>query len=325
MANGIINVPGMKGQFDKQIDKMILEGYTKYPREYPKLAKTMTNQPGRQYTEAQITGLGAVREMADGAGVEFDTIAEGNKHSIWYRQFGLGFQVTQQTLEDELHGMVMKAASNLGEQHAFRTDLDFMTMFAYGDTSSVVTSWDGKAPFADNHVTLKSGDTINNIGSNDLSETTLQAAFDYFYSDLVSEEGLPIDVNPNMLLVSSKNRWTAMRLMNQITGVTVLDAVGNTTGVQNDNDNVVNPKNGYLNAPYSVMTSRILSRLLAIKNEDAWFLLDSKKIQTLLLWKRQFTRKQFVDDMTDNVVVKGTMRYGVGVMDYKPMYGAFIA
>jgi hypothetical protein len=109
--------------------------------------------------------------------------------------------------------------------------------------------------------------------------------------------------------------------MNQLTGVTVVEA----NGVTNNNDNKMNPKNGYLEAPYKVMTSRILSRLFTAKGDDenSWFLLDSKKIQTMLLWKRQFTRKQFVDDLTDNVVVKGTMRYGVGVMDYKPMYGSF--
>jgi len=321
MAN-LINVPGMPKQFDKTIDKMTLEGYAKYPREYSALAKTVTNVKGRQYTAAQITGLGAVREMVDGAGVEFDTITEGHKKSIYFKQFGLGFQVTPQTLEDELFDMVLKAAGNLGEQHAFRTDLDFFTLFAYGNDSATVTAWDGLAPFADNHATLKSGDTINNIGAADLSETSLKTAFDYFYSNLVSEEGLPIAVNPDMLLVPSTQRWAAMQLMNQITGVTVVEA----NGVQNNNDNQVNPKNGYLEAPYKVMTSRILSRLLAARgagSTNSWFLLDSKKIETMLIWKRQFTRKQFMDDLTDNMVVKGTMRYGVGVMDYKPMYGSF--
>lgn len=322
MANGIINVPGVKGQFDKTIDKMVLEGYAQYPREYSKLAKVLNKQPGRSYTEAQITGLGAVREMADGAGVEFDTIAEGNKHSIFYKQFGLGFQVTQQTLEDELHGMVMKAANNLGEQHAYRTDLDFFTLFSHGNDANMVKSWDDKAPFANNHVTLKSGDTINNIGAADLSETSLQAAFDYFYGGLVSEEGLPLNVNPDMLLVPSSQRWKAMQLMNQMTGVTVIEA----DGVTNNNDNQMNPKNGYLEAPYKVMTSRILTKLFATRSATyrGWFLLDSKKIQTMLIWKRQFTRKQFIDNMTDNQVVKGTMRYGVGVMDYKPMFGSFV-
>lgn len=321
MANNIINVPGLPKQFDKTIDKMVLEGYAMYPREYPKLAKVMSNLKGRQYTASQITGLGGVREMVDGSGVEFDTISEGNKKSIYYKQYGLGFQVTQQTLEDELFDMILKAAGNLGEQHAFRTDLDFMTLFAFGDDAATVTAWDGKAPFADDHLTLKSGDTIDNLGAADLSETSLQAAFDYFYSNLVSEEGLPISVNPDTLLVPSTQRWKAMQLMGQITGVTVVEA----NGVTNDNDNKMNPKNGYLEAPYKVMTSRILSRLLAtrVSKGNSWMLLDSKKIETMLLWKRQFTRKQFVDDLTDNLVVKGTMRYGVGVMDYKPMYGSF--
>jgi hypothetical protein len=322
MANNIINVPGMPKQFDKTIDKMVLEGYAKYPREYSKLAKVMTNVKGRQYTAAQITGLGAVREMVDGAGVEFDAIAEGHKKSIFFKQYGLGFQVTQQTLEDELFAMIMKAAGNLGEQHAFRTDLDFFTLFAYGNDAATVTAWDGKAPFANNHVTLKSGDTINNLGAADLSETSLQAAFNYYYSNLISEEGLPIDVNPDTLLVPSTQRWKALQLMNQITGVTVVEA----NGVTNNNDNTVKSGGGYLEAPYKVMTSRILSRLLAARgagNLNSWFLIDSKKIETMLIWKRQFTRKQFVDDLTDNVVVKGTMRYGVGVMDYKPMYGSF--
>lgn len=321
MAN-LTGVGAVPLQFDKTIDKMVLKSYVEYTPEYTSFAKVVNGVKGRVYTEAQIAGLGYVQEKADGSGVELDVIKDGHKHSIYFKEYGLGFAVTRNTLEDELHGLIKKAAQNLGKQFAYRTDLDYWTHMAYGNDPAITTAWDGLAPFANNHTTLKSQQTINNVGAADLSETSLQAAFDYFYSGVYTAEGIPAFVNPDTLIVPSTNWEEARRLANQLTSVTQIVADMPT----NNNINSVHATRGLLESPYSVFTSRILSQLLAIRGEvyeDAWFLVDKKELDIRLIWKRMFDRKQFTDPKTDNFEVKATSRYGIGWMDYIAAYGSF--
>lgn len=322
MPGNLTNVASLPLQFQKEIDKMVMKSYTDYEREYPKIAKVVSekNFVGRQYTEAQIAGVGPVQEKGDGEGVVYDTLAEGNKHSVFAREFGLGFQVTRATLEDQLFGQVLKAVEVMGKQFAYRTDLDVMSNLAFGDNDSVVKAWDGKAPFASNHATLKSGHTINNTASDDLSETSLQKAFEYFFGSIYSAEGIPQSLTPNVLIVPARLYFRASQLLYQKLGVTALTA----ELPANMNDNQVNPSNKYV-SPYQVMSSRLLNDLLGTGDEESWFLADSKALDVRLLWKRPFKKEQQTDFQTDNLMIKGTMRYAVGTFDYTGAYGSFAA
>lgn len=305
-------------QFEKDIDKHIKEGYALYSGEWDKIAKKMDAPAGKEHTVAQYTGLGAVKEIGEGTGVEFDVPAEGHKHSIGYTSYGLGFQITQEMVEDTLNKeMVNKLSKSLGEQSRLRQDQDFFKMLALGDGTTYRAAWDQKALFANNHVTLKSGDTINNLGASSLTETSLEAAFQYFYQGLVSEEGIPLNVNPDLLIIPIGGHFTAYQLMNQTRGVT---DVTNTS--ENTNDNKMNPSNGYV-SPYRLFGSKVLQQLMSAAGIDGWFLADSKALALHFLWKRKFKTESGDDFNTGNALFKGTMRYGVGISDYKGIYGSF--
>lgn len=319
----LVNRDNYPLQFERSITRMVKEAYAKYSSEYEKVARIMTAEKGRKWEMAQVTGLGAVREVPEGAGVEFDTPKEGHSHYIEYFKTGLGYQVTEEMAQDDVHGVMLpKLSQSLGEQHRYRQDLDFWRLFALGNGTSFRSAWDGGAAFKADHTTLKSGTIIDNIATDALSETSLQAAFQYFYTGLVSEEGIPLDINPDMLIVSKAKHFTAYQLLNQTTGVTALTADLPT----NNNDMTTNPANGYV-SPYKLMGSKILAQLVAATSglSDCWFLVDSKKLEAFFLWKSKFKLESGDDFRTGNALFKGTQRYGVGWGDYKAAYGSFVA
>ena len=308
-------------QFERNITRMVKEGFNLYEPEYQMVARIMNAGRDRKYQMAQFTGLGQVREIPEGSAVEFDLPAEGHNHLIEFAKNGLGFQVTEEMAQDTLHPMMLSNLStSLGEQHAYRQDLDFWRLFVNGDSTTYRTTWDGLAPFANNHVTLKSGDTINNVTNVSLTETSLQAAFDYYREGtLVSEEGIPLRIVPDMLIIGKGNHVTAYQLMNQMMGVT--DVTQNSA---NMNDMTTNAENGYV-APYKMLGSKVLQQLITARGiTDAWFLIDSKMIEAFFLWKSRFRLESGEDFKTGNALFKGTQRYGHGWGDYKAMYGSFV-
>lgn len=315
----LINRDAFPLQFERNITRMVNEGYALYDAEWNKVTKPMNAERGNKYEMAQFTGLGAVRELPEGSGVEFDTPVEGHRHSISFLKYGLGYQITEEMANDTLNPAMLNAlARSLGEQHRYRQDLAYWRMFAQANATTYRTAWDAKAICANDHVTLKSGTTIDNLASAALSETALQAAFQYFYTQVVSEEGIPLNINPDMLIVGKDKHFTAMQLMNQTTGVTVIA----DNGVTNNNDNKVNPSNGYV-SPYSVMASKVLAQLATIYGTDPWFLVDSKQMDAMFIWKSKFKLESGDDFRTGNALFKGTQRFGVGFGDYKAVYGSF--
>jgi len=314
--------------FERQINDKLKEGYVKYTPEYKDLAKVIAAPAGREYQTFVTSGIGMPRELAEGAGVEFDDFKEGNRQFIYYTTYGLGFQVTWQMVQDAIFKEAINdMATSLGEMHAFRKDLDFWRLFAEANATTYRKGPDGLAVCANNHVTIKSGQTINNLASAALADTSLQTAFEYALGAgasgnyLVAENGLPLRLTFDTLLVGPQLAIKAMQLLNQMYGV-----VGTSpfTAASNYNENTMNPKNGYV-SPYKVKSSLALGQLLQAGSSIAksWFLVDSKNLKAVILNKQDYTTKSWEDDRSGNLSTKGFMRYGMGWLDYKAVYGSF--
>jgi phage major head subunit gpT-like protein len=287
---------------DKAIDKTFLDALANTESEYQKLAKQEAALPGESIVESEISGLGNLNEVPEGGRVDYDLPEEGHKKARYYTNFGLGFQVTEQMIQDEVHDKIMKMPAALGEAAVQKINVEFFDLFNSGFSGEL--AWDGKAIFADDHVTLKSGDTIANEPSSgsDLSETTLQAAFEYF-DKLKTESGYPMYLTPQTLLVPVEERWMAMKLMS---GDRVL-------GSANNDPLTTNPSAGMVPG-WTVMVSRYLT------DEDAWFLLSDKH-DFRLVFKKKPTQEKSDDFDTGNRLYKVTTRFAKFCNQYKGAYG----
>jgi len=297
----ITNTKIFGNSLDKTISKIFFDDYAAHPSEFDRIAHIGNAPAGHDYTESELSPLGALYEVPEGTGVQFDLPAEGNKVTRYYTKYGLGFQITEEMMKDDLHQQFKQMPRMLAKSAAQKRETVFWDLFNRGFTYH--TAWDGKYIFASDHTTLKSGDTISNTGTAaSLSETSLQAAFEY-YDNLVDEAGNPILMQPNMLIVPTALRYTAGQLMKNMMNI----------GSANRDLNTVNPENGMVN-PYQLHISRYLT------SDTAWFLLAPEH-DFRFLWKEQPVVDSSDDFLTNNALFKVMMRFTTFVNRYKGAYG----
>lgn len=297
----ITNTKIFGNNLDRDISKIYFDEYTKYMSEFDKVAHISNAPAGNHITESELSPLGDLYEVPEGTGVQFDLPAQGNKVTRYYTKYGLGFQITEEMMKDDLQQQFKQMPKMLGKSAAQKRETVFWDLFNRGFT--VHTAWDGKYLFADDHTTLKSGDTIDNKGTAAaLSETSLQAGFEYFDS-LVDEAGNPIFMQPNMLIVPKELRFTAGQLTKNLMNI----------GSTNRDLNTINPGNGMVN-DYTVHISRYLT------SSTAWFLLAPEH-DFRFVWKEQPVIDSSDDFFTNNALFKVMTRFAAFMNSYKGAYG----
>lgn len=308
-------------QYDREIANMFYGQYADLPSEFDKIAKIETFPKGRYLSNAELSPLGGLRQMAEGEDIPFDVPAEGHKKTIQTVKFGLGFGLTEEARDDDLHGQIMKVPQSLARSARASIEENFFNLFNNGFSTTL--AWDGVAVFANSHATLKSGNTINNYAAADLSQTSLEAAFEY-YDGLVDEAGMKLLVKPDKLLIPTKLKWVANDLLkasgrvwdytSRAGGYVTVGAGDSVAPAQGPLLNTVNPSNGLVD-DWSIFVSHYLT------DEDAWFLLGKEHGFTFY-WKKKPTMASSDSFSNDSRLYKVTMRFAPTVWDYKASYGS---
>jgi len=316
-----MSAPMNRGSFplqtDREIAKMFYSAYADLPTEWTKVAKVETFPKGRYLSNAELSPLGSLNRMGEGEEIMFDTPAEGHKKTISAIKFGLGFQVTEEMLDDDLQDQVAKMPQSLARSASYCVEQNFFNLFNNG--FSTETAWDGLSVFNASHVTTKSGTTINNLGTADLSDISLKAAFEY-YDKLVDEAGFPIAMRPNKLLIPYAQKWVANDLLKATGRVWDYTDMGKglvgaaTFAGDGPLMNGLNPSNGIVDG-WSIQTARYLT------DDDAWFLLAPEHGFTFY-WKKQPKVSSSDSFGTGSKLYKVTTRFAPTVWDYKGSYGS---
>jgi hypothetical protein len=299
----ILNSAAFPKHLDGDINKIFFDDFEQYARDYLEVAKIETAPPGGHYTEAELSGLGHLETKTEGNSITFDVPVEGNEKTIYYTTYAKGFQITEEGMADDLFGNFKKLPAKLSKSAAIRPDVVFFNhVFNNGFVSS--TAWDGNFIFDTDHTQLYTG--LANLANepttaSDLSETSLQEAYEYYWG-VEDEAGMPMYLDPEILLVAPQNTWMVNNLYKS----------SGMVGSANNDINTVNPSNGVIS--WRPFVSRFLT------DTDAWFLL-SKQRDCRLYWKKQATLESADDFYTGNALFKVTMRFGVGVFDWRTMYG----
>ena len=297
----ITNTKIFGNNLDRDISKIFFDDYRDYPAEHNKVAKISPAPAGNDYTESELSPLGDLKTVLEGQGVEFDIPAQGNKVTRYYTKYGLGFQITEEMYKDDLQQQFKKMPSKLAKSAAQKKETVFWDLFNRGFSTHL--AWDGQYIFDTDHSTIKSGDTISNDGTAAaLSETSLQAGFEYFDA-LVDEAGNPIMIQPNMLIVPKELRFTAGQLTKNMMNI----------GSANRDLNTVNQNNQMVDA-YSLFISRYLT------SSTAWFLM-SPEHDFRMMWKQQPVLDSTDDFLTNNALFKVFMRFTAFCNMYKGSYG----
>lgn len=292
-------------QLDKTIDKMFYGQMKRREKYYTSIFTEETAPRGAEYTEATITELGLPREIGEGRGVEFDVPAEGNKITRYYTKWGLGAQVTEEMIQDELHGKWKQIPLSLADSMIERQEFLAAAVLDGGFSSATSSGEDGLALFADNHATLKGAVTIDNLFTGDLSPSTLQGAFSYG-DTLVGENGFIRPRKVVGVVCHPSQRWVIndiLKAENRVYTLTDIDKGYVASGVVASGANTMNPlnpKNGFV-SDWKVYMNPYLT------DQDAWYVLY-EGYELRAFWKKRPSLESDGDFQTGNKVYKTTMR-----------------
>lgn len=300
-------------QTDREIAKMLMKEYMDEPSTYDIIAKIADFPKGRYYSEAEISGLGPLSAMGEGEAITFDVPVEGHKKTIQTVKFGKGFQHTDEMKTDELFDMVAKMAPTLARSAAFCREQNFWNAcFNNGFAGGGATAWDAQ-PIFGTHTLMKDGGTISNVGAADLSDTSLRAAFDHF-ANLKDEAGMPVYIDPDLLIIPYQLRYMANDLL-KATGRVWDSPAGTMANSEKHFANSLNPS-------FNMVPKWDYKDVRYITDADSWFLVSKKHSDARFYWKKKPTVSSSDDFATDNTLYKLIMRFAAAVYDWKGMYGS---
>ena len=317
--------------------------------EYDKVLNVQSAPSGPHYYQSEITGLDSLpQEIAENDGVVYAVPVEGNPIMRRYRQFGLGYMITDLMLKDELYGKMKKLPADLAKAMRVLNDIEGLRLFneaelngTFGTAPGIAEVKDGKALCAGlGHSLLNdvmafqqdgatgAGDAntdaakLYNIPSTaaDLSDITFAAAQEY-YKQMVDENGFPMRLMPDKLIVNYADASIAHRLRTQQYGGSGgdysggLGAVVTTSGAAENAHmlNLANPSNGFYDG-WNVVESRFL-------DDDRWFMTAAVDDGPGFYWKEQPKQSSETEFDTDAVKYKAKQRFNVWAYEYRGVYG----
>jgi hypothetical protein len=248
--------------------------------------------------EQGITGFGLVGQKTESASVPYVDMLQGYQREYVNLTYGLGTIITQELMEDEQYNVINNVPRMLAESMRQTEETVSASVFNLGFSTSMLGA-DGVSFFNASHPNVRGGTQSNQPAvASDLTQASLEQA----YIDIMGwldDAGLRINLMPEKLLVAPTNRFVAEKILG------TKFAVGSA-------DNDINPMAGQLDLVVNPFFT----------DPDAWFILTNSNAGATFYRRRnaQITRDNEFD--TENLKIKTTARFSVGVTDWRYAYGS---
>ena len=257
-----------------------------------------------------VSELGAVPSKVEGASTQFEDAVEGSTKRYQPTPFGLGYIITREMWDDDLHNVMKRMTQAL--KRSFR-NLEEVEAYKILNNATSATSpfagLDGLALLSTAHTRVDGGANQANKPSSDIdiSYVGVQSAMLNFHN-LLGEKGLPVVVNPSIVVVSGQDQFNAAEIFKN---------AGMEFGTGDNNRNFVTagPDNNSLGS--KIVYSRYLT------DTDRWFITAEKSQNSLNMFTRVAPEFELSDDFaTGNVLAKGYARMVAGFSDWRGVYGS---
>ncbi len=277
------------------------KAYNEHSEQYSKLFEKNTSRK-RFEEEVGISSFGLAHELAEGAGVSYDSEQQGFITRYNHVTYALGFIITKEMMEDDLYDVVGERRSK-ALAFSMRQTKETIAANVYNRAfNSSYTGGDGKEMCATDHPNVAGGTWANELATAaDLSEAALeQAVIDI--GDFTNDRGLKIAVQPKSLIIPVELQFEADR---------ILKSDGRVATADNDM-NVLKTK--------GVVPEIVVNNYLT--DADAWFLRTNSP-EGLKYFERRADSFDMDNDFdTDNAKFKATARYSFGWTDPRGIYGS---
>ena len=331
----VITSTSMPLQVAKEMNDIYRVNIAEWESEYDKVLKVQNAPAGPSYYQSEITGLDSLpAEIAEGEGVSYAVPVEGHPIMRRYKQFGLGYIITDLMLKDERFGKMKKLPADLAKAMKVLNEIEGFRLLNEAETLSSVTQVkDGKTlSNATGHTLLNDVMSFQQDGSGhaaetaagrlyniphtpgDLSESTFKEAQEYF-KQMVDENGFKNRLIPTKLVVPYGDSYIAHRLHTQQFGGSSagagLEAALTTSGSKENAHmlNLANPANGFVGS-WNVVESVYL-------DDDRWGFFADIDEGPGFYWKEQPKQSSKVDFDTDSIRYKAKQRFNVWAYEYR--------
>lgn len=288
--------------------EIFYETYEEVPQEFRTWANVIDLE-GNYEDDLIVVGFGAVPAKVEGSPTTYADLAEGPTKRYTADPYGLGFRITRELWDDELHGVMKGGSKALGR--SFRNLLDVTAAKMLNNataTGSAYLGADGKALLATNHPRQGAGGTEANKPTTDvdISYTAVQTAIINFY-ELTDEQDLPIRKRPSLAIVGPNDMFKAAEIFKQ---------EEKPNSADRDKNFVRNAA-----APGFGITKYFVSTFLT--DTDLWFIFADKSEHSVNMVIKVEPEFDTSDDFdTGDVLVKGYARLGFGFTDWRGVYGS---
>ena len=247
--------------------------------------------------------FGDTQSKPEGQPFAMDTLRQGYTKDFTHTENGLGFEVTQTALEDDVENILNKAGEWLAFSARYVEEGRAANPLNNGFTTE--TTPDGLSLFNNAHL-LKGGGTAKNRPATDadLSATSLTQAMIDTQTDNKDEAGhVAAPVTNWNLVIPPALEFLADRLINSVGLPTSADNDRNPIKARRSWNIVVNPR---------------------LTDPDAWFLIAGDKARHGLTFYRRVPitlEPMAVDPRTNNRIFKIRHRFSVGAWTWQNLYG----
>ncbi len=279
--------------------------YDMIPKQWDKLFKTRKSTMALERS-TQMRFLGLPQLKQEGGATAFDNNA--GQRFIWnfeHNEIALGYAITRKAIDDNLYKTQFNPTNlKLQESFAQFKEIQAANILNNGTVVNPAIGGDNKPLFATDHP-FDFG-TWANRPSVDLSlnEGSLLQSMINIRTQFVNEAGLKVLARARCLIVPPALEPVAIRLTK-----TEL-----RPGTANNDVNAILSTSGGLPDGYMVMDF--------LTSSFAWFL--KTNIEGFIHMERiGFEMDMWVDNITDNLLVKGYERYVFGYNDPRCAYGSF--
>lgn len=286
--------PGLREDFRNQ--------YEEHSEEYSQFLK-VGDQERAEEERVALSGLSRMVIRGEGEAVTYVDPKQSDRVVYVADEFGLGFIVSKQAMEDDLYSQMNAQAVRLSR--SVRLTQEYLAAELLDDAfaGSNFTGLAGEALISATHSLLDAPGTWTNrlAGDAQLGVAGLQAAFE-IGENTVDHNGDPVPVRINHLIVNTADEWAAIQL------------------TQNDMEPYT--ANNNLN---DTRRKRQLSYMVSHYKDQSgsdWFAQDKDMCDSYFLFRRRPEMSDTFDFDTDAAKFKATQRILVYFFDQRGWIGS---
>jgi phage major head subunit gpT-like protein len=307
-GSGIAVTGGFSQLLTKDFEKVFFEEYTRQPEEYSQVAKMQTENALNAYKEGELVGMGAMLEKTEGNAISYETPIQGNSKEVTFTTWSLGFQITEEMMDDDLTGHMKRMPAELGKAAMYTRELEYWDIFNSA-TGTTKVGRDGKALIANDHplidsspgiqVSPISSGTYSNLETGSLSQSTLESAVTKF-ERIPNERGIPLVYKPDLLLIPPELEWKAKELLLS----------------QYDPESANNAINPIMTRGMQYMIVHFFT------STTAWFVIERNNHDVRFIDRKKLAFQNSDDFNTGNAIFKATQRFTTDFWDWRGVVGS---